>query len=105
MKLLIALLLGVLVGMGVQSAAIHEHERRAAKVLDITSLRDMRIECLSAIFHRIPSDKWNEMAKHMANSPNVCLIAQFLYRNEPLPDPDASKDQVEAATKAVDHAD
>lgn len=101
-KVMILVIASLLAGMAIE-ARLRRQPSVAVTPLSVTSMRDIRIECLAAIFHRIPQERWQEIAKHMANSPNVCLVASFLYSGKPLPAPVENSAPVKAATEAVDN--
>jgi hypothetical protein len=90
-----------MLGVHKQTISVYLPSPPPAKVKPELVMRDMRIECLAAILHKTPVKNWAEIKRHMARSPNVCLIAQFLYPGD-IPEKVAAPTKA-AATEAVDH--
>jgi hypothetical protein len=65
-------------------------------------MRDARVICLSAILQKTQPENWDAMVDAMVRSPNVCLVAEFMYPGRDVPEhsPEA---ETQAAAKAIDN--
>lgn len=65
-------------------------------------MRDARVICLSAILSKTPRENWKELTNALAMSPNVCLVAEFLYPKVDIPER-SPEPETQFAVKAIDN--